>query len=407
MAERENKRESRQVEAARLEADIAEVCGVINAATGRLVDLIASVLATESWAGWGIRSAEHWVAWKCAVSRGRARSLVAMARRLGDLPETRAALVAGELSEDQVKVVCRHTPVANDSAVAAFAKEATVSQLGRTLNRYVFSDDEPAQVEEPRRVSFGPTEAGSWRLSALLPPDEGAAVEAALGAARDELFGGAGGAPRAPEVSWADALLAMANRSMSPGAAIANHRDRHLVLVHVEADPTHLRSAHLHLGPALADGLGRYLGCDAKVREVVSSAGTPISVGRSYRSVPERTRIAIEERDGGCRVPGCTATRWLHCHHVQHWRDGGATDTANLLALCARHHRLHHQGKLGIDGDADAPGGVTFTDEAGRILDPCGRPLSPTRPPPPGNWTHPSGERLDSRCVHFSERAAG
>jgi len=33
-------------EAARLEAEMAQVCGVINAATGRLVDLIAKVLAT-------------------------------------------------------------------------------------------------------------------------------------------------------------------------------------------------------------------------------------------------------------------------------------------------------------------------------------------------------------------------
>ena len=68
----------REAEAARLEAEMAEVCGVLNAATGRLVGLIARVLETGAWEGHGIRSAEHWVAWRSGVSRGRARTLVAM-----------------------------------------------------------------------------------------------------------------------------------------------------------------------------------------------------------------------------------------------------------------------------------------------------------------------------------------
>ena len=44
-----------------LEGEIAEVCGVVNAATGRLVDLIAKVSESGGWAGYGISSLEHWV----------------------------------------------------------------------------------------------------------------------------------------------------------------------------------------------------------------------------------------------------------------------------------------------------------------------------------------------------------
>ena len=40
-----------------LMGEIAEVCGVLNAATGRLVRLIARVLETGSWQCSGIRSA--------------------------------------------------------------------------------------------------------------------------------------------------------------------------------------------------------------------------------------------------------------------------------------------------------------------------------------------------------------
>src|SRR5688572_1005180 len=101
---------------------MAQVCGLMNAATGRLVSLIARVLETEAWQGAGIRSASQWVAWKGGVSPARARSLVLMARRLGELPETRKAFEAGELCEDQVAVVCRHAPASVDAQAAELAR---------------------------------------------------------------------------------------------------------------------------------------------------------------------------------------------------------------------------------------------------------------------------------------------
>ncbi|MCA1822493.1 MAG: HNH endonuclease, partial [Pseudonocardia sp.] len=66
-------------------------------------------------------------------------------------------------------------------------------------------------------------------------------------------------------------------------------------------------------------------------RAVVESEGRALSVGRAFRIVPERTRVAVEDRDAGCRVPGCERSRWLHVHHIRHWEDGGPTDTPNLV----------------------------------------------------------------------------
>ena len=410
----------REAEAARLEGEIAEVCGVVNAATGRLVCLLGQVLETGSWEGAGIRSPEQWVAWKCGVGSGRARSLVTMARRLGDLPQTRAAFEAGELAEDQVAVVSRYAPASIDAEVVELARQATVGQLRRALGSYRFAEPpKPAEpVAEPaveaREVVFGHDLDGSWRLSAVLPSDEGAIVERALTEARQSLFL----ADDKPRVSWADALVATADRSLSAAAADRPHRDRHTVLVHVGPTPAGGGvgiGGHLHLGPPLADGVRRFLSCDSRVRAVIDAGGKPVSVGRSSRTVPERTRIVVEERDRGCRVPGCERTRWLHVHHIQHWEDGGGTDTANLLALCAFHHRLHHRGGLGIRGNADEPDGVEFTDHRGRRLGTHGRPVPPRTSLaqathalglPEPNWVHPSGERLDPRDVHFDEPAA-
>jgi hypothetical protein len=133
--------------------------------------------------------------------------------------------------------------------------------------------------------------------------------------------------------------------------------------------------------------------------------GKPLSVGRSQHLVPLRTRREVLRRDGGCRVPGCTAVHHLEIHHIIHWTDHGPTDTWNLVALCPHHHRLHHQGRLGITGNADHPHGLVFTDARGDPIRPSGAsPRPPDRPPPPpdGVWRHPVGERLHTRWLHFT-----
>jgi len=334
-----------------------------------------------------------------------------MARRLPELPETRAALEAGELAEDQVSVICRHTPAHNDAEAAELARSATVPQLRRMLGRHSFAkpapdpDTEPQsepEQDEARRVNFGFGEDAMWRLSAVLPADEGALVERALSVHRQRLMGGETGHGEARMLSWADALVAMAEASPAAEAIARPHYDRHLVVIHVGTDDTGEANGHLHLGPALPDKLRRFITCDARARVQHDMGTKPMSVGRTARIVPNRTRLAIEERDGGCRVPGCDRTKWLHVHHIQHWEDGGATDTPNLMALCSKHHRLHHRGNLGISGDADDPDGVTFTDARGRSLASAGKPTPPTEPPVMGNWVHPSGERVNDECVVFS-----
>ena len=213
-------------------------------------------------------------------------------------------------------------------------------------------------------------------------------------------------------------MVSIAERSLVTEATERPHRDRYRVLVHLDADRFGEPHAHLHLGPALAEGLRRHLGCDTTVVPVWERAGRALSVGRAFRTVPERTRVVVEERDGACRVPGCERTRWLQCHHITHWEDGGATDTANLVALCSHHHRLHHRGHLGIAGNADEADGVVFTDRWGRPIAGRGSPAPPGDPPleaaaamgiPSGNWVHPSGERYDhtwTRWLFFNEEPA-
>ena len=141
--------------------------------------------------------------------------------------------------------------------------------------------------------------------------------------------------------------------------------------------------------------------CDGAIQPVWERDGIPFSVGRTQRIVPDRTRRIIQHRDLGCRVPGCTADRFVEIHHIIHWLNGGPTDTWNLVSICPKHHRMHHQGRLGITGNADEQQGLTFTDWMGRAIGPNGQPNVPTRPPPqPAEpYRHPCGERLDMNWV--------
>jgi hypothetical protein len=71
-----------------------------------------------------------------------------------------------------------------------------------------------------------------------------------------------------------------------------------------------------------------------------------LDLGRSQREANAALRELLGTLDGErCRFPGCTRHTKLHAHHVIFWRDGGPTDLANLVLVCARHHTLiHSQG---------------------------------------------------------------
>ena len=80
-----------EAEAEEVEAELAEVCGQLNAAHARLVDLVAAALRAECWVGVGIHSCEQWVAWHTGLSPFRARQMVEIARRQAELPGPRQA----------------------------------------------------------------------------------------------------------------------------------------------------------------------------------------------------------------------------------------------------------------------------------------------------------------------------
>jgi Domain of unknown function (DUF222) len=124
---------------------VADLVGLLNVVTAELVGVIGEVIRAGAWEGFGIRSPEHWVVWRCGVSPGRARRLVRMARALDALPATSRLFQAGELGEDQTALIVQHTDAEHDAQVAELAPSLTVPQRGWARPRI------PAAASEPRR----------------------------------------------------------------------------------------------------------------------------------------------------------------------------------------------------------------------------------------------------------------
>ncbi|HUS33074.1 MAG TPA: HNH endonuclease signature motif containing protein [Kofleriaceae bacterium] len=75
--------------------------------------------------------------------------------------------------------------------------------------------------------------------------------------------------------------------------------------------------------------------------------------GRAKRSISKALKRHVLHRDGyRCRVPGCSATANVDCHHIVFVCNGGPNEAPNLIALCEGHHLALHAGTLIIEGDA-------------------------------------------------------
>ena len=173
------------------EGEAVAVMGTVNVAVARLVAAVRVLLDTDGWEGVGIQSPEHWLCWKAGVARPRAEGLVAIARRVAELPACWALFTAGRLGEDSMVRIARRVPPSRDAEVAALAPTLLIAQLDRLLRSLPEqpdgSDRPPAPVPE-RMLRLRDRHDGWLRGEFCLPPDEGAVFRLGVTAGRDAEF---------------------------------------------------------------------------------------------------------------------------------------------------------------------------------------------------------------------------
>jgi hypothetical protein len=365
---------------------ICELSAHIAAATYRWLRLLAAFDRRGGWAGWGVKSCAHWLSWKCGLDLRTAREKLRVARTLDALPLICEEFARGALSYAKIRALTRIATPQTEDALIVFARHATaahVEKLVRSYRRSVPANEADADLRHERRhLAYRYLEDGSIEIRARLDPEEGALVVAAIEKVRDELrirnrvSGNASDGSAEPRHDRADALVEISHRELAGAARRDARGDRYQVMVHVDREALRTGEGICHLddGPSLAPETARRLLCDGAFVPVITD-GDKLDVGRKTRAIPSALRRALAMRDGGCRFPGCTHTRFVDGHHVEHWADGGRTSLDNLILLCPFHHRLLHEGGFRITTEED--GRFTFLHKGGWVLETAALTVEP------------------------------
>ena len=431
---------------------IAELAARINIATFDMLTLVADFDRREGWAD-NFASCAEWLAWRTGRTLAAARENVRVAHALDELPLTAAAMKSGQLSYTKVRTMTRVATPETEATLLEYAQSTSAARLEwlargwKTLSR----DGELAAEEvrhRSRTFSVAIDADGMYVVRGRLEPEVGAVLMRAIEAASDVLYRGEDGDARPRNRQRrADAAGLVAERALAAGfggdvgggggegcggggegygrdgegdgvreggcavgsagasgaVGSGSRAERYQVVVHTEAATLMERG---ETGRSELDGVrvcaetSRRMACDAARVAMGHRDGQVVSVGRRTRTIPPHIRRALEERDRGCRYPGC-ASRFTEAHHVRHWADGGETSLANTILLCRRHHRLVHEG--GARMALDREGKAAFFTRTGQVLG-SAPPLPevtrrlPEPPPPPPN-------RLSNGAPRFVDAA--
>ena len=378
----------------RLANEITELAAHLAAGTCELLELIHIFDEEKGWSGPGIASCAHWLNWKCSMSLGTARERVRVARVLPGLPKILAAFRQGKVSYSKVRAMTREATPRNEDSLLNVAFHGTAAHVETQVRLYrqVKRTEalEQGELQHARRkLSLYQENDGSWVINGRLSPEQGALIAKALDAAQEQLFEEHQQVPEevAKEIDQnlpidkilpyafksrrADALLRVAEGFLAGTKSESVSGDRYLVNIHTDVetlreDGEGAESEIEERGHVSAE-TSRRMACDCSVVHWLDNQqGEPLSVGRKTRSIPPAIRRALKRRDGGCRFPGCSCSRFVDAHHIRHWADGGKTSMDNLLLLCRRHHRLVHEEGFGLSRNPD--GVIKFTLPDGKII---------------------------------------
>jgi hypothetical protein len=354
-----------------------------------LVD-IAEFSLTEAFRGDGALSMAAWLTDRCHISGSHARTLVAAAEKVGELPRLSDALAAGRLTLDVLAPLAKVATGDTDAELAQASLHWTVRQARELATAAKGATDaQAARTFAGRFLRFNDAQCSLW---ARLMPDAYAVVKSTLVARatrhdhprandpdyepmerrladvlaevcteRGRSDGGSKGGTGTGGTGGSESAID-AGRPLFAGAAAT-------IIVH--ADLSLLTRGDGH-GTASIEGSGpisaeiaRRLSCDAAHTISLEAPDGTILDQFPWRRHPSTAqRIEIARRDQGCRFPGCGYNVITNVHHLRHWINGGPTVLSNLITLCAAHHSRVHE--LGWKMSGDANGVVTFTGPHGR-----------------------------------------
>ena len=348
---------------------ITELCSYLYAATYRLLVMIHEFDKQGYWELPGLCSCAHWLNLKCGIGMNAAREKVRVAHALAGLPKISKAFEKGELSYSKARAMTRIADKNNEDYLLMIARHGTAWHVEKLVSKYSrakrLQEAESANHKHAsRELGYFYDDDGALVINARLPAEQGALIVKALEMAMDRQFHDDDVSAETSEYESlparrADAMAEVAETYLNTEPSQASTADRYQVVVHVTAETSHIED-----GPHVSAETSRRIACDSSIIKLTKDKkGKLLSIGRKSRAIPPAIRRALRFRDGGCRFPGCTNTRFVDGHHIKHWADGGETSLDNLVQLCRHHHRLVHEG--GFICERTMSGMIEFRDPMG------------------------------------------
>ncbi|MEY3290859.1 MAG: hypothetical protein RLY19_950 [Actinomycetota bacterium] len=316
----------------------------------------------------------------CGISRSEAKRGVARVNTLSMVPQLESSLNNGFVSIAHVDAVTQafaHLSDSEKQQLAArgdwmnkVASHTTPDNFARAVRhavQEVQSESGVSQLEQQRRRTYlrhwVDRDSGMVCIRGEFDPESGLTIVGRLQSSVDRIInaGNSTSDPRTLDRLRALGLVALVTNvatdnvtALQPSYARAE--------VSVVVDLRTLQSGRhsrtfLHTGTDvhLPIETVRRIACEAKVIPVVlGTNGVVLDVGRSSRLATAHQRRALESMHSTCAIPDCTIpVGQCQPHHIAYWNSGGPTDIANLVPLCASHHRCAHEGgwKLTLDAE--------------------------------------------------------
>ncbi|HZJ49965.1 MAG TPA: DUF222 domain-containing protein [Actinomycetota bacterium] len=312
------------------------------------------VADSGAWRKEGDRSAAHWVARTTKTSVGQAVGMLETASQMADLSSTDEAFRAGRLTQAQAQEItsaASSDPSAEQELLESADKESVsglkehcarvrAASLGSEAERH-------ESIRRRRRLRHWRDHDGAFRLDALLTPESGGMLLAALKPLTESISKEAKKQGRnEPSVAYAaDALVTLAEhgncddqKSGSGPKAMVQVLIDHSALTRGYLVPGE-RSEIAGVGP-VAVATAKALMSDSILSAVVTKGVDISSISHFGRTIPAHLRTALMTRDQTCVVPGCDV-RWpLQIDHIVGVGQKGLTRLSNLCRLCLWHHYL-------------------------------------------------------------------
>jgi hypothetical protein len=361
-----------------LAARLDDLFRLRSALDGHIVQLLGEAERRESYRDDGATSAAAWAAERFDLSKPGARALVRVAQKAWDVPCLVAALQAGEISFDKLRVLSPVATPTSDAALVEEARRRTVRELAQLARARKFSPRRDRAAEEERRSLRCNDDVRT--LTVQLPPESYAEARSRLESMAKEIPAGDGETPW--DQRMADAFMGLIRSGGDAGSGGVAARSPYFVVVHApiaalidESGAASELAGDLERGGFLSVEAVQRVACDATIALAVDDdVGRTMYEGRATRDPTGPQHREVRRRDRHCRFPGCTNVLFTNVHHIKRWTaDRGPTDLDNLALLCVHHHGLVHSRQWTMSGNSNEV--LTFTGPNGRVTESRPSPL--------------------------------